>query len=1121
MLTLKSAVKKSLSVLFALILCFSAFAICEPLHTHVHAIPTTGTNTYKYGRYYSYPEGTLFLTDFRVDGASKKDDVVNWFSNNGYIRHDYDLNSGASGNYIYMGYKTTTDITQGVSMIRAVHQGGLSTTLTMTVSGVNASFSAMLNSSGNAYDVNTDAGGDYIYLYYSTAPEIGLPITAIAVDQSVDATAGFYNVTRYDNGNQISDLNAGTDTHNQYVYMHYGDYGVYTDVTTEMTALKDAITRAANIQAPYYYTTDTYNTYSTALSNANAIMSAFNNKFNAASKTKAQITAVTTALNTAIDNLATTITLNATANGGTTSTTSYVVTCGNALEVDFPAGSFSATKEGYSFIGWNLNNSASEGSLASMKVGLAGTVYAIFSIIKYNVYFMNPLNNQTVKTQSVEYGSDATAPQMPQFVQKDDDSHYVFSGWDKEFTGITENKTVVAVYDVSEHNFVLDSHRDSTCKTNGEDVYKCSDCGYEKSVSIPSDSDAHRNTLEFSGKASTCREYGYTSYVYCNDCHTIVSGREQLPLVDCTWSEWAVTEATCTTNGKRERVCTVCGKKESEVIEAAGHEYSEWEVLKNPTCDVSGRNQRVCSKCNATEIQLVNPLGHDYMDSIIAPTCVDRGYTLHTCKRSNCGYSFQDTFVDANGHTWVDVGSAIIEAGCLNDGLQHQSCSVCYATQDAVVPALGHDWTDETIITDANCEDDGTMSAICDRCGEHDDAIAIPAYGHMWNRGIITQESDCENEGNRHITCTRPTCGKEMDVSIPALGHIWEMGEITQAPTCSEPGKQAAECSRCLDTKEVDLEMLGHSYYGVVTAPGCLTEGYTDYTCEVCGDTFTGDVTAPAGHKWSYSVFQPNCTTQGFTYSRCTVCGESKKYDYVDPLGHDYVSTTVDPTCEKGGYDYHNCSRCDNHYKDNETPALGHSYSVSTIPPTCTEDGYDLEECWRCGSHFKENFVPAFGHTYVETGRVQPNGTQNGYITYVCQTCDHMTKEIIFADGRAIVYATLLDVDGNPVTEATITITNLDTGESYQITSDLNGYFTEVMPEGEYEILIDRDGYDDTVGHITVANGEVTIDIPVIEKAHCDCYCHQNNIWAKIFKIFMKIRKIFGLPVNCCADPQI
>ena len=56
-------------------------------------------------------------------------------------------------------------------------------------------------------------------------------------------------------------------------------------------------------------------------------------------------------------------------------------------------------------------------------------------------------------------------------------------------------------------------------------------------------------------------------------------------------------------------------------------------------------------------------------------------------------------------------------------------------------------------------------------------------------------------------------------------------------------------------------EVCNHSWdNGVVTAPTCTADGYTTYTCSLCGDTKTGDVVA-AGHKYDNDKV-------------CTVCGD-------------------------------------------------------------------------------------------------------------------------------------------------------------------------------------------------------------------------------------------------------
>lgn len=38
---------------------------------------------------------------------------------------------------------------------------------------------------------------------------------------------------------------------------------------------------------------------------------------------------------------------------------------------------------------------------------------------------------------------------------------------------------------------------------------------------------------------------------------------------------------------------------------------------------------------------------HKYVDTIIPPTCTEKGYTLHSC---NCGYEYKDNFVNPRRH---------------------------------------------------------------------------------------------------------------------------------------------------------------------------------------------------------------------------------------------------------------------------------------------------------------------------------------------------------------------------------------------------------------------------------------------------------------------------------------
>ena len=42
---------------------------------------------------------------------------------------------------------------------------------------------------------------------------------------------------------------------------------------------------------------------------------------------------------------------------------------------------------------------------------------------------------------------------------------------------------------------------------------------------------------------------------------------------------------------------------------------------------------------------------HSYSTNIVAPTCSEQGYTLHTC---SCGNNYKDNYKDALGHSWVN-----------------------------------------------------------------------------------------------------------------------------------------------------------------------------------------------------------------------------------------------------------------------------------------------------------------------------------------------------------------------------------------------------------------------------------------------------------------------------------
>ena len=111
------------------------------------------------------------------------------------------------------------------------------------------------------------------------------------------------------------------------------------------------------------------------------------------------------------------------------------------------------------------------------------------------------------------------------------------------------------------------------------------------------------------------------------------------------FGEWTITkEASCTKDGEKVRVCSLCNKTETETIPAAGHT----EVIDKAvaaTCTKTGLTEGIhCSVCDAIiKAQTVVPAkGHKYVDTVVKPTYTAKGYTLHKC--SVCGTSYKDTY---------------------------------------------------------------------------------------------------------------------------------------------------------------------------------------------------------------------------------------------------------------------------------------------------------------------------------------------------------------------------------------------------------------------------------------------------------------------------------------------
>lgn len=77
------------------------------------------------------------------------------------------------------------------------------------------------------------------------------------------------------------------------------------------------------------------------------------------------------------------------------------------------------------------------------------------------------------------------------------------------------------------------------------------------------------------------------------------------------FGEWETMVAnSCQIVGSEKRVCSACGKTETQETAKLSHTYGDWECVKESSCVESGEQKRVCSACGNEEVGVIKKLEH-------------------------------------------------------------------------------------------------------------------------------------------------------------------------------------------------------------------------------------------------------------------------------------------------------------------------------------------------------------------------------------------------------------------------------------------------------------------------------------------------------------------------------
>ena len=207
------------------------------------------------------------------------------------------------------------------------------------------------------------------------------------------------------------------------------------------------------------------------------------------------------------------------------------VQLGQTQEVEYGSAAtapVNPTKEGYSFKQWDTDYTNVHEDLV---------INAVFEKLSFMVTFQDK-GGTTLKTETVEYGEDATAPANPT------QNGYTFKEWDIDYTNVKAHLIVRATYDIIEYDI---EYYDGATKLNltpakytVEDTFTLP--VYEKLGFMFVN---WYLNVDFSGEAMTEVEKGDTGKVilYAKTLDTSITHAINYTLNDGVWG-WTVAEVT-------------------------------------------------------------------------------------------------------------------------------------------------------------------------------------------------------------------------------------------------------------------------------------------------------------------------------------------------------------------------------------------------------------------------------------------------------------------------------------------------------------------------------------------------------------------------------------------------
>ena len=556
--------------------------------------------------------------------------------------------------------------------------------------------------------------------------------------------------------------------------------------------------------------------------------------------------------------------------------------------------SLNPTREGYKFNGWVDANGNKITSVAGLKA--SATVYATW-IQQYKVTFKN-YNGEVLKTQYVNPGADATAPNVDPTKVADKAAEYSFAGWDKTFTNIQSDLVVTATYTEVAHKLKKSYQSVSNCTSAATYTQRCENC------EVTWDELFEDATMPALGHSYERANPSY-SYVSNSSTGKTDNDEHEIKCSFCSATKWVKHTfnenphvdkivATCTVAGE---TYFLCGCSETKTVTGTtnpdNHVNTEVRDAKDAACEVPGyTGDTWCTDCNkkiatGSATEALEHVFTNYVDQNDA-TCDKEGTKVATCDREDCNATDTQYTGKKREHSFTNYVDQN-DATCDTEGTEIATCDYddCNAT-DSRSTGKKREHNFETTPTVAK-NDDGTHTYTY-KCA-YNDCNATTTKNKNCGYGAWTTDDATTHSHS----CT--VCG----YTPAAEAHDWSAW-TTVGGSDSEKATQTRSCKVCgrVENSECKYVVTDHK------DATCEAAELTTYKCSDCGHGYTEIGEGAKGHNFNGDAVSDNNGNHAFKCSNnCGAVGfgESKN-TYVACSDWTYANT-------EAGKHTATCKTCD------------------------------------------------------------------------------------------------------------------------------------------------------------------------------------------------------------------